>query len=223
MGEVAELGRTVMLVSHNMGAIQSLCKRTIVLSRGEIEIDSQTDTAVQKYISDSMNRISTNGVVHWSADQAPGEHGFFLKRIEITSLKTGDIQTSFNAQEEIGIRIYYQIKNQIKGMRLVIQILTQMGVVAFTSTDHSIRVPKLQSAGSYISKCSIPGFLLNNGNYIVRVWSGVPGVKRLLNPGDYLSISITGGASHGSLYKDYNNWPGVVCPKLKWEIVENGK
>jgi lipopolysaccharide transport system ATP-binding protein len=206
-----------------MGAIQSLCKRTIVLSRGEIEIDSQTDAAVQRYISDSMNRISTNGVVDWSDDEAPGEYGFFLKRIEITSLKTGDIQNFFNAQEAIEIRVHYKIKNQIKGMRLVIQILTQMGVVAFTSTDHNIRDAKHESAGSYISKCSIPGFLLNNGKYIVRVWSGVPGVKRLLNPNDYLSISITGGASHGSLYKDYNHWPGAVCPKIEWEIVENGK
>src|SRR5205807_10246892 len=37
MGEVAQTGRTVLFVSHNMNAIERLCSRAILFSHGEIK------------------------------------------------------------------------------------------------------------------------------------------------------------------------------------------
>src|SRR5438094_3271703 len=43
MGDVAGQGRTVLFVSHNMGAINDLCGRSILLNNGHVEIDGPTD------------------------------------------------------------------------------------------------------------------------------------------------------------------------------------
>ncbi|HOA24554.1 MAG TPA: ABC transporter ATP-binding protein [Aggregatilineales bacterium] len=51
MGDVAGEGRTVLFVSHNMGAIQSLTRRTLVIDRGRLVADTDTATAVQQYLS----------------------------------------------------------------------------------------------------------------------------------------------------------------------------
>ena len=43
--------RTILFVSHNMGAIKSLCDRTIVLDKGQLLFDGETDQAIGRYLS----------------------------------------------------------------------------------------------------------------------------------------------------------------------------
>jgi len=50
MGDVAREGRTVLFVSHNMGAIAQLCNRAIVLQRGHIVFEGATDESVSVYL-----------------------------------------------------------------------------------------------------------------------------------------------------------------------------
>jgi lipopolysaccharide transport system ATP-binding protein len=51
MHEVATEGRTVIFVSHNMSAIQSLCTRGIVLRSGKLGVDAPVDQAIREYLS----------------------------------------------------------------------------------------------------------------------------------------------------------------------------
>jgi lipopolysaccharide transport system ATP-binding protein len=51
MGEVANEGRTVLFVSHNMDAIQRLCTRAILLDQGQIVLDSDVPQVVALYLS----------------------------------------------------------------------------------------------------------------------------------------------------------------------------
>lgn len=51
MGEVAKAGRTVLIVSHNMSAIQSLCDRSILLRQGRLVEDGPTDVVIKEYLS----------------------------------------------------------------------------------------------------------------------------------------------------------------------------
>src|SRR4051812_5891549 len=51
MGEAARSGRTVLLVSHNMMAIQQLCSSALVLDRGRVVLAGSTDECVQGYLA----------------------------------------------------------------------------------------------------------------------------------------------------------------------------
>lgn len=53
MGEVARKGRTVLLVSHQMAAIQNLCRRAVLLDHGKLQAHGQTDSVITKYLNDS--------------------------------------------------------------------------------------------------------------------------------------------------------------------------
>lgn len=55
MGDVARAGRTVVLVSHNMAAINALCSRCIILDRGGIEFDGSTVEATARYYAESID------------------------------------------------------------------------------------------------------------------------------------------------------------------------
>jgi ABC-type polysaccharide/polyol phosphate transport system ATPase subunit len=50
MGDVARGGRTVLFVSHNLGAVRSLCSRAILLNHGRIETEGQVAEVISFYI-----------------------------------------------------------------------------------------------------------------------------------------------------------------------------
>ena len=56
--DVTHEGRTVLFVSHNMVAIQNLCKRSILLDNGKIRLDATTEKAVTQYLDINQNTIS---------------------------------------------------------------------------------------------------------------------------------------------------------------------
>lgn len=51
MGEVANIGRTVLFVSHNMNAIQRLCSKSLMLDQGKIVSFGKTEDVVSNYYS----------------------------------------------------------------------------------------------------------------------------------------------------------------------------
>jgi lipopolysaccharide transport system ATP-binding protein len=54
MEEVAGEGRTVLFVSHNMGAVSSLCDRAVYLKNGQIKIMGGSEDVVKMYFSDVL-------------------------------------------------------------------------------------------------------------------------------------------------------------------------
>src|ERR1700674_4189980 len=54
MGDVARQGRTIILVSHNMAAINSLCSRCVLLEHGRTAFDGPTAAATARYYAESM-------------------------------------------------------------------------------------------------------------------------------------------------------------------------
>ena len=55
MREVADTGRTILYVSHNMSTITKLCDRCIVLDHGEIEFDGDVKKAIDIYLDNGTN------------------------------------------------------------------------------------------------------------------------------------------------------------------------
>ena len=55
MGEVAEGGRTVLFVSHNMAAISLLCNKCIVLEKGSIMTQGNVSSCIDRYANELIN------------------------------------------------------------------------------------------------------------------------------------------------------------------------
>jgi len=59
MSDVASEGRTVLFVSHNMGAIESLCQKSILLETGSISSRGDTKEVVNNYLSSASRELET--------------------------------------------------------------------------------------------------------------------------------------------------------------------
>jgi lipopolysaccharide transport system ATP-binding protein len=58
MNSIAQAGRTILFVSHNLAAIRSLCSRAILLQNGSISCDDTPDKCITRYLSDGQRNRS---------------------------------------------------------------------------------------------------------------------------------------------------------------------
>ena len=56
MGDIANNGRTIIFVSHNMSAVENLCDRAIFVNKGMIEYDSDVTECIDYYINKNKDK-----------------------------------------------------------------------------------------------------------------------------------------------------------------------
>jgi lipopolysaccharide transport system ATP-binding protein len=214
MGNVAKEGRTVLFVSHNIGAIKSLCTRCIVLRSGKLQFDGTPNEAIAWYLAENTGEIKgSEGLVRWSTDAPEGAD---LRLAEVRLLdQSGQVRGTYDSDEPVRVEIFYDVKSPLRGARMSILISTQEGELAFMSSDHVYRDSN-QSEGRYVASCTIPGKLLNRRMYVVGVNCDIPGVKVVLPTHECLSFVVSGAGNHGSNFPE--GWPGAVCPQLTWQV-----
>ncbi len=217
MGDVAQQGRTVLFVSHNMAAINKLCHKTILLNEGRLEILDQSETVISRYL---QNGITAQGERSWAYNgTAFDERKFQLRVIRIKDYQEQEYPTaSVDVRRSFYIEIEYDVLQAISIFRVAIKIIAADGTVVFTSSDSSSddweemhRLP-----GRYLSRCEIPGSFLNEGAYSITISADIPFIEILTVEENALNFYVeqTGGVS--GRYPE--RWPGVVCPQLKWNI-----
>jgi lipopolysaccharide transport system ATP-binding protein len=216
MSEVAGQGRTVLFVSHNMGAVRSLCSRAIAIADGSVIADAPVGDAVNVYLRSSAAKLTDISERSWRGAEMPGNESVQVQKFRVTKLDdspTGEI----GANEAFRLNVEYRQTDPIRGVRINIQLVTQLGEIAFTTSDHSARNESTSGAGVYTTTCEIPGKILNVGRYTFRLSIDVPGNTVVQNWLDVGSILVTGHHNGGTFYPDAL-WPGVVSPLCRWSI-----
>jgi lipopolysaccharide transport system ATP-binding protein len=211
MGDVTRIGRTVLFVSHNLGAVRSLCARAIVLDRGVVRFDGSANDAITDYLASSVRASDQDGEVDFGTD------GLAFEDLTIHAVRlradSGQVRAIFDTAEPIRIEVEYELRATLRGMRAILAVSTQEGELAFQSTDHLIRDGD-QSTGRYRTVCTIPGALLNRRMYVVEMSFEVPAIRVIVPPRPFVSFAVSGGGHHGSTFPEA--WPGIVCPSLDW-------
>ncbi len=218
MGEVAaEQGRTVFFVSHNMGAVRTLCDDAILIEGGRLTHRGKPEEVIGRYLSSSLpGENAGEGQIFWNDNQpgAPRTEDLALRSIRLLNNR-GIPQGMFEADKPITVEIGYEVLQRMRGARFSVWLMTQEGELAFTATDHQFQ-PESQNPGHYRTSCHIPGGLLNRRGYIVAVQCDIPGERYILPQREYLTFTVSGMGNQSSTFPE--PWPGVLCPKIEWTV-----
>jgi len=215
MGAVATSGRTVLFVSHNMGAVRSLCQRALVLDKGGVMFDGAAGDAVAAYMS-AVGGLEEGGETVWSSEDPdrPRTEEIALSGIRLVA-PSGRCQGVFDTETPIRVEIDYEILRPLRGTRFVMGVYTPEGELAFQTTDHRSR-PETDAPGSYRSSAVIPARLLNRRSYGIVVSFDIPAFRVILPPTEYLTFTVAGVGFHGSDFPE--QWAGAVSPPIDWRI-----
>ena len=84
MSEIAQQGRTVIFVSHNMGAIASLCQRALRLQKGRLVDTGLATEVVERYLAESLGTEDGDAVeINSAALESLRDKGFKIEQITV--------------------------------------------------------------------------------------------------------------------------------------------
>lgn len=205
-------GRTILIVSHNMGTLKSLCTRAIVLKKGCVDFDGNAMAAVAHY---SMREAINSAVVRWDVADAPSIPSGFL--VEVGILNDGrNTGTDLSTEQTIQIYVVFQVTRESRvGTSVLLKNEEGMLVLVSISNHEPLWHGKVRPKGLYRSICEIPANFLADGRYNVSVpfWEGhyTAGIVEE----DVLSFyAHERGLVRGDL--PYEMRGGVVRPLLNW-------
>jgi lipopolysaccharide transport system ATP-binding protein len=215
IGDVAKEGRTVIFVSHNMGAVARLCGRCLWLDNGRLEMSGEPGMVISRYLSSKGGMSAEYSMAQSS--KAPRNGRFALRAVRVKD-RDGNAQASIDARHDCFIEIEYQLVGPIPGLRVGYRLLASDGSVLLSSTDRDggRRTEADCLPGVYVSRCTIPGGLLNRGRYSISLGIDIPKVESILFIDNIVSFDIEIAGDLGGTRSD--NRLGFICPHLPWDV-----
>jgi lipopolysaccharide transport system ATP-binding protein len=199
MKDVSGSGRTVLFVSHNMGAINSLCDRGILLNRGSVEFDGTAQGAVEKYLvrmnhSDDQDDLAQrtdrtgNGQFRFTSVTMKDQQDKILE--EVFSGGYLKLELGFHAAEDLDLsKMIFSV---------VFNDDFQNPAMSFISDEMNADLSSLRNGKKIILE--IPELLLRGNNYSLSLFASYADTSA-----DAVCDNISNAASVNVLPSDFYN------------------
>lgn len=214
MKEVANHGRTVLFVSHQMDAITRLCSRVLVLKEGNILYQGNSSTAVKKYLGTEENEFGAS--VIWEVDRSNKKTA--IRKVEILA-NSKVLDNYADVRDQIMVEITFEVYEDGLIVSPGINVHNETGDHLLTShhVDYMVN-PSIFSQGIYNSTVIIPpNFFAEGVIYFSVALMKYEPFTVYQNEEKILSLSITDSADGSSARGTYAGYfPGLVRPKLNW-------
>lgn len=211
MGDVAKEGRTVLFVSHNMGAVARLCHSCILLDSGNLGLIGKTDFVIQKYLDSSF--CNTSKIEYALNKECFRGQLLFIRLLNKLGFETKDFSSNENPVVEIG----YILKEKIRNCHVACIVYSQDGYHVFSTADtdanpellNTVRIP-----GKYVARVELPMGMLNAGRYDITVSIGIPNIE-ILDRQTAVSFIKHDTGDIGSL-KEGGRRAGLLIIQIPW-------
>lgn len=208
MGDVASHGRTVIFVSHNMQAVQSLCKKALYMKAGQIVDYGPTDKVINNYLSREVKNCTSR---EWGLEEAPGNEQVKLTGAELipqyrqSEVDVLDVNTSFD------LKFDFLVAEDGLTLNVSAVLYSMTGVIVFNSSTIPAQVKK----GMNSAVLKIPGKLLNDDVYTLALYFVKDASKVLFSMNEVLTFEVV---DEPRKHAWYGKWPGVIRPALEFEV-----
>jgi lipopolysaccharide transport system ATP-binding protein len=208
MGDVAaKEGRTVLFVSHNMGAVQSLCEKCLLISQGSVIEYGPSIEVISKYLNNFNDLQGIHNFPHRNRLK------FMITRISL--LKGKEICTQFLNSESLVVQIKYCINEEITGAQIAIELFSENGICILSSTSQDYNGLKNRvQPGNYSVECPIDLSLLRKGRYSIKVSSSVPAVEVLDIVENTLVFEVLNDPNF--ILELGQGRQGIIMPLIQW-------
>lgn len=217
ISDTAKGGGTVLFISHNMTAVNSLCKRVIWMKGGKIIEDGPAIDIVTKYLAKSVHQTELPEEVWDDMDEAPGNDMVRLHRVRVRR-QDGHLSDPLTMQTPFQVEVEYWNLEPGAHLHITLHLYNAEQIIAFTTGDLT-QGPR--PAGLYRSVCHIPANLLNSGSHHFVVLVVKDASYAIYSHESQVSCNILDVREREGAW--YGKEPGVVQPVLQWETKSLGR
>ncbi len=210
MGEVAQGGRTVLFVSHNMSAINRLCPKCIWLDKGKLNKLGETSSVIASYLQKDIT-------AEFGQLNFPETSGKKAQLRQIRLLNAGqEVANKFSCDDPITIEMLLQVNQRVRGLYCWLDITLVDGTLVFMSDSFDSQPNPLDdlSPGSHRICVNIPPRSLAHGEYAINLVFAEPGASA---PVDSLNLGCNFSLDD-FITKRGNKRPGFFSTIPLWGV-----
>jgi lipopolysaccharide transport system ATP-binding protein len=220
MGAVAREGRTVLFVSHNMATITNLCERCVLLQNGSVNVEGDTNSVVEHYMTRDATGDSTADTTSFNLRDR--ENPYHAQEVIVRQVRfrdgRGELRSTFSMGAEMVLEIDVDGLNQINNGWLGILFRTHTGqLVAGINTGMRPPASSGPRAARETFRLCLPALPFTPGTYTISV-SATRGLQHRV---DYVDVagrfSVIAADVYGSGYPMTSD-SGLVFLDGRWEI-----
>jgi lipopolysaccharide transport system ATP-binding protein len=216
MNDVAEEGRTVLFVSHNMATISNLCRRSILLKDGKITMDGETDKVIDTYLRNLTDMASTSVA---SRKDRQGTGGIVVENISVHDVHGEPLEYP-RSGDDIIIRVSYRCKalKTFKNCRASV-LVKKDGRYYFNLSTELVDSRQLDLSNSGFIDFVVPELPLSEGDYLLHVY-----LESNSEMQDWLMDAAVMSVVDGDYYGTGRNYPSAlwrgatVLVKYHWKL-----
>lgn len=207
-------GRTVLFVSHQMNAVESLCKSGLILSKGQlIYASNDIRSVISKYLNPE-NLVT--GKLFWENNNTVKENNFFTpSKMYIT---TGGklVNEITRLDKEVKVVIESDINEVSSIMNVGLSLRDNNNNIVFTTWLKDKFENNSLKKGKNIFLINLPNNILNIGKYVLDLYVGLHHVSEIIS---HNTVTL-GFSVIGSINTEFGDdtRQGCILPIIKWEI-----
>jgi len=219
MEDVAQEGRTVLFVSHNLAAVEHLCHKGIVLREGRIAFNGNAREAVRFYLHHAGPDTFTDSHILdlTSAVGRPGKYRPLLRRLELFTEEGRPVTGSLRIGAPLTVHVHFFLEDPTETFDVGLGFDNRQGQRIFTA--HTLFQPNLRDGkrvGEQALICEIPSLTLVPGDYGLRV---------AINVGGVLADMVDDAARLTIAHSDYYGtgrvpWNGTFVLTHQWRFAD---
>ena len=202
MEDVSKSGRTVLFVSHNLGAVKQLCSKAVYLHQGQIKEYGESEQVISKYLN--TNGESSSKILF--TDQT----NKYLTLQSIELLNAIDNNFSMKFDDPMKIRINIRANQKLQNLSMAIGLTTLDYTPVFTVRSNVQLSINENESFEFITTIH---HNLRAGMYIIVVGMANGNLVYYYNP----NIAQLEILNYGiSKYRDIDH--GIINCKSEWDI-----
>lgn len=196
-------GRTVLFVSHNMGAIQRLCSKGIILNNGKVASSGTAGDSIRLYTQTEGD----NSQCHYVSKSREA----VITQIDIYG-KDKTNQYEFEFDQELNLNLLLRLTGETANAFVSMKVIDNLDRVIFTSER---KIQELATSADAVGiTIAIPGNLLTPGSYRTSFAVHIPNIKFIDIVENKISFEILETGS--SFYQYHGADYGCVFVDCKW-------
>jgi lipopolysaccharide transport system ATP-binding protein len=212
MGEVAKGGRTVLFVSHNIGAITALCSHGLYLKSGQVIFAGSTQQTIHAYLSECVQ----HGFQVQYSESDPSAGNDFVRILSARILgPDGNPQGNITVNDQASIEIEYKVRRTDVVLRVNLHFSSDDGAYAFASIDNTT---SQKTMGYHKRRMHIPPNFFNDKIYLISIYvSSFQPDHAHIELKDALVLTVSDDMNSLTRQSYTGRFPGTLRPLLRWE------
>jgi homopolymeric O-antigen transport system ATP-binding protein len=219
ISEVSKGGRTVILISHNMAAVENLCHKGVFLEHGQVMFSGDIKHAIECYRQGNALSSSDQQSHIIDLTEAASRHKkarCLLKRLELFTEGR-----PLNGQLPMGgpltAHLYFELEQPTSSIQACLAFDTLFGQRIFTA--HSVFEPQNNwgtRSGQQMFVCEIPSLTLVPGEYKIKLALDIQNSQEdIIEDAARLRVLECDFYGTGRV-----PWNGMVVLKHRWQMVD---